>query len=94
MEDKVILETEFMLTTTDNPFNPFEDFHSWFYFDITKGYNCCGYLDRIAKIEDDMTQKELNAEIERAIDEIIEYNPLGIYQKVSRQVPVEEYDMA
>ena len=34
-----------------------------------------------------MTQKEVNEEIERAIDEIIEFNPLGIYVKVKKEIP-------
>lgn len=89
MNNEVVMETEFMLTTFDNPFDPFEDFTSWWMFDIEKGYNSCSYLDRIANVSDDMTQKEVNAEIERAIDEIILYNPLNIYKKVQRQVKVE-----
>ena len=70
------------LTTFDNPFDPFEQFTSWFLFDIEKGYNTCSYLARIVKLSDDMTQKEVDDEIERAIDEIITLNPIGIYKKV------------
>ena len=88
MDNETVMETEFMLTTFDNPFDPFEDFTSWWMFDIEKGYNTCAYLDRIAKITDDMTQKEKDAEIERAIDEIILYNPLNIYKKVKKDMPV------
>ena len=70
-----------MLTTIDNPFDPFEQFTSWFLFDVEKGYNTCGYLARIVKLSDDMSQKEQEDEIERAIDEIISINPSGIYIK-------------
>ena len=73
-----------MLTTVDNPFDPFEQFTSWFMFDVEKGYNSCSYLDRIAKFSDDMSQAEIDAETERAIDEIIITNPLGIYKKVRK----------
>ena len=38
-----------MLSTIDNPFNPFDDFDSWFHYDIEKGYNSCSYLARIAR---------------------------------------------
>lgn len=86
MNDEKIVDYETMLTTFDNPFDPFEDFTSWWMFDVEKGYNTCGYVDRIAHITDDMTQKEVNEEIERAIDEIILYNPLNIYKKVKREV--------
>ena len=83
---------ESKLTTFDNPFDPFEDFNSWFMFDIEKGYNSCGRLMRIAKTTDDMTQKEENEEIERAIDEIIKYDFTNTYKKVTRTVeePTDE----
>ena len=83
-------ETEFMLTTFDNPFDPFEDFTSWFMFDIEKGYYACNYLARIANLSDEMTQKERDAEIERAIDEIIFYDFRNIYKKVSKTTEVVE----
>ena len=76
---------ECRLTTYDNPFDPFEDFDSWFLFDVEKGYNTCSYLARIAKFEEDMSQKEIDDEIERACDEILLYNPLNIYKKVTRE---------
>ena len=88
MESEKIIDNETMLTTFDNPFDPFEDFTSWWMFDIEKGYNTCSYVDRIAHVTDDMTQKEVNEEIERAIDEIIQFNPLNIYKKVKREVVI------
>lgn len=80
-----------MLTTFDNPFNPFDQFESWFLFDVEKGYNSCGKLARIAKLSQDMSDKEYLEETERAIDEIILYDPLNIYKKLKKEVrdPVE-----
>lgn len=76
---------EVMLTTIDNPFDPFEQFTSWWLFDIEKGYNTCSYLARIAKLSEEMSDEETQSEIERAIDEIIHYNPLNIYIKVKKK---------
>lgn len=76
---------ECMLTTIDNPFDPFEQFDSWFLFDVEKGYNTCSYLARIVHLSDDFTQKETNEEVERAIDEIIKYDFMNIYKKVWRK---------
>lgn len=73
-----------MLTTIDNPFDPFDDFSSWFLYDVEKGYNTCSYLARIAKTSDQFTEKENDEEIERAIDEIIEYDFMHIYVKVKK----------
>ena len=75
-----------MLTTFDNPFDPFEQFTDWFMFDVEKGYNTCSYLARIAKLTDDMSDQEVNDEIERAIDEIIQYDFINIYKKVTKAV--------
>ena len=83
-----IIETDYRLTTLDNPYDPFEDFTSWFMYDVEKGYSTCGYLERVSNVTEDMSQKEASKEIERAIDEIIELNPLNIYKKVRRQVEV------
>lgn len=73
------------LTTFDNPFDPFEQFTSWLLFDKEKGYNTCEKLDRIAHYEEDMTEEEIDIEHERAIDEIIKYDFLNIYKKVTRK---------
>ena len=75
-----------MLTTFDNPFDPFEQFSSWFLFDVEKGYNTCSFLGRIAKFSDEMTTKEEDEEVERAIDEIIKYDFMNIYKKVKKEV--------
>ena len=72
-----------MLTTIDNPFDPFLDFDRWYSFDVEKGYHTCGYLARIAKSSDDLSDAEQEYEQEAAIDEIIELNILGIYKKVT-----------
>lgn len=84
MANETIIEKDYRLTTLDNPFDPFENFVDWYSYDMEKGYNCCGYVDRIAHVTDDMSQKESSLEIERAIDEIIEKNPLSNYKKVER----------
>ena len=77
-----------MLTTVDNPFDPFDQFDSWLQFDNDKGYNSCGRLMRIAKVTDDMSQEEYDAEVERAIDEIILYDFMNIYKKAIKQTAV------
>ena len=79
--------TKVMLTTIDNPFDPFEQFTSWFLFDIEKGYNSCAYLGRIARTSDEFSEEENNREVERAIDEIVKYDFMNIYKKVKKEIP-------
>ena len=73
-----------MLTTFDNPYNPFDEFTSWFMFDEEKGYHSCAYLGRIAKTSEQLSDEENAQEIERAIDEIIKYDFQNIYKKVKQ----------
>lgn len=73
-----------MLTTIDNPYDPFTQFDEWYAFDESKGYHTCGYLARIVKSSDELSEADEDAAIEMAIDEIIKLNILGIYEKVTK----------
>lgn len=72
------------ITTVDNPYDPFDDFDHWFMFDIEKGYYTSSTLARLTNLTNDMTDLEEVEEIERAIDRLIEIDPLDIYKKVIR----------
>ena len=80
------MDTEVMLTTFDNPYDPFDDFVKWFLFDIEKGYYTCNLLGRIARSSEEFSVVEEKEETERAIDQIINYDFLNIYKKVTRNV--------
>ena len=84
------MDTEVMLTTFDNPFDPFDEFIPWFLFDVEKGYYTCSRLARIARSSEEFSIEEDKEETERAIDEIIDHDFLNIYKKVVRNVVKEE----
>ena len=86
------MANEVMLTTIDNPYNPFEQFDLWLLFDKEKGYNTCEYLARIVNLTNDMSEKESDVATDRAIDDIIVNDPFGIYKKVTSEdiIKVEE----
>lgn len=79
------MSNEFMLTTIDNPFDPFEQFDSWLMFDKEKGYDSCERLARLVNITSDMTQKEMEEETERAIEILIKYDFTNTFKKFYRQ---------
>ena len=70
------------ITTADNPFNPFTQVEEWLAYDRDKRYFTCEYLARIAKTSTDVSISLNEAEIERAIDEIISFNGADFYKKV------------
>jgi hypothetical protein len=59
-------------------------------FDMEKGYNCCGRIDRLANYTDDMTENEMEIEKERAIDALINIDFLDIFKKVERKNNIEQ----
>lgn len=74
-----------MLTTVDNPFDPFDQFDDWINYDMYLGYNSSAYLARIAFTSDQLSDRENEKVIEQAIDEIIKYDPFNLYIKVKRE---------
>lgn len=86
------MKSIFALSTIDNPFNPFDDYHIWNDYDSEKGYYSSSRLARIANVTPDMSEDEYFSEIERAIDEIISNDPFNIYVKVEQTVNESEED--
>jgi hypothetical protein len=76
-----------MLTTVDNPYDPFSQFDDWYAFDTYKGYNTTALLARIVISSDELSEAEQSIAYEVAIDEIVDLNVLGLYRKV--EVPLD-----
>ena len=80
---------DYLLTTDDNPYNPHTQFDQWFAWDVAAGYNTTSFLARVAKTSDSMSESDADLAVRQAIDEIVEYNVLGIYSTITRsQVPL------
>ena len=73
------MENKRMLTTFDNPYNPFVDFSSWYMYDCEMQHNTCGRLARIADTNSEMTDKELDEAKETAMNFIVQYDLEGIF---------------
>jgi hypothetical protein len=76
---------EWMLTTVDNPYDPFTQWNEWYAFDARHGYHTPSFLARVVKSSDDLSDADQAVAIQFAIDEIVKENVLGIYRKVSRK---------
>lgn len=75
-------DVEHMLTTVDNPFNPFTHFDEWYAYDERLGYRTTAFLARVARSSDEISEADQHVALESAIDEIVRENVLGLYKKV------------
>jgi hypothetical protein len=75
---------DYMLTTVDNPFDPFTQYDQWYWWDFYAGYHTPGALARIANVTEDMSDVDVRWIINKAIDEIVEINAIGVWRKVKR----------
>lgn len=75
-----------MLTTSDNPYDPFDQYDDWYNYDLNVGHHTPGFLARIAVYSDELSLTDQHRAIEEAIDEIVKENVSGLYVKVSREV--------
>ena len=75
---------EYMLTTVDNPFDPFTRFDEWLEYDMRMGYHTSAFLARIANVSLDLSEADQALAVQDAIDEIVEENVSGMWRKVSR----------
>ena len=73
-----------MLTTTDNPYDPFTEWEAWYGYDVAAGHHTASFLARITTTSDELSEVDQALAVETAIDEIVELNITGLYKKVSR----------
>lgn len=71
-----------MLTTVDNPFNPFTHFAEWNSYDRKLGYNTTSLLARIVRTSEELSEADQDAAIDAAIDEIVRENVSGVHKKI------------
>lgn len=87
-----IIKEEIMLTTKDNPYDPFTQFNDWYNFDCEKGYFSYNYLDRIVDVNNKMSPFEKEIAYDNGMKEIVKMNP-DLYAIVSKNVEVDEFDL-
>jgi hypothetical protein len=72
----------YMLSTIDNPYNPFTHFTEWHVYDTSNGYHCAAYLSRITRTSNELSQLDQEQAIEQAIDEILDVHNNELFIKV------------
>ena len=79
------LPNDYMLTTYDNPYDPFTQFNEWKEFDEQEKHYCtCGLIDRMALTSNELSDKENDLAIDHAVIDILNMFP-GLYRVVERK---------
>lgn len=77
-----------MLTTVDNPYDPFTQYDEWYAYDFQSGHHSPGLLARVCVYSEEISEADQVLVIEHAIDEIVKENVSGVHKKVSKEVDV------
>lgn len=81
-DDSGPIRPTYMLTTIDNPYDPFTEWDEWYAWDLGEGYHTPGLLARIAKASDELSEADQFLAIQDAIDEIVRENVSGMHRRV------------
>jgi len=87
--------TEYWVTTSKNPFDPFEDFENWYHYDeFEKRYCTTGLMARFATAEDDDPESWKRESDRRAAMIIVNEIPLisedEVYELVTREITIDD----
>lgn len=79
------IPVETMLSTSDNPYNPFEEFDDWQAFDHAHRYNSSEEVARADASSNDWPYKDQLLAYEDAVDFCVRLNLTGNRIKVTRE---------
>lgn len=74
---------EHMLTTVDNPYNPFTKFDEWHAYDVAHGYHSLSLLARVFISSSELSDPDQSLATERAIEEVVRENVSGMHRMIS-----------
>lgn len=78
IEEEEAQSKDFWLTTTDNPYDPFDEFESWLAFDEQTGYFTNGLLARLCLDSPNLSDEDNDLAIKEAMENICDLFP-GLY---------------
>lgn len=84
VDDDLPSRPAYMLTTVDNPYDPWTQWDEWFRWDQNAGYHTPGLLARISHVSSDLSEADQHVAVQDAIDEIVRENVLGVLRKVRK----------
>ncbi len=83
---------EHMLTTVDNPYDPFDEFDAWFQHDIVKGSASASVLmSKFCLTSMSLSPFENNRAIKEGCLRVVAEDPTNFYKVVSRETNQTEF---
>nr|DAQ77779.1 MAG TPA: hypothetical protein [Caudoviricetes sp.] len=82
--EQACLRHDVLVTTVDNPINPFVDFEGWMNLDIAMGYDTCSLVNQMFMGYDNMSDEDQAIEYARMIRDLFAHDPLGVYTLAKR----------
>lgn len=76
---------ETMLTTVDNPYNPFTNYDEWFNWDFIAGYNTCSRLARVCASSFELSKVEQEEAFMEAALDILDNDETGKFSLITRK---------
>ena len=76
------MDERVMLTTVDNPFDPFTQFDEWYAWDEDAGYHTTAFLARVVISSDELSEYDQRLAYEEGVNEIIRENVSGMHKRV------------
>lgn len=70
--------SNYILTTTDNPWDPTSHFDEWWAWDVGHGYGTCSYLARVVCTSSDLPDSTNSVILDDAIDEIVKKDLIAL----------------
>lgn len=74
--------SDYLLSTSDNPYNPHTEWDNWHEWDFPR-YDSLGLIARVVRTSDELPDSIQEQDIQDAIDEIVNYNLSGVHIKVA-----------
>ena len=73
-----------LVTTIDNPWNPFTHWDEWYEYDESSGYHTCGLVARLSIVSDDLSEYDHDQAVDDAQLRLIKLNPLGVHKIIAK----------
>lgn len=82
MDEKGVRMSGYMVTTMDNPYNPFKDYAEWYEWDHEYCWFTCEWLAIFDRTSIDLDPETNRRLADEGVNDFLAFNPYGMHFKV------------